>query len=62
MLRMAAIVVLATLMAILNGTLSVDAAFDDSLRVLDAGEAYTRLLCSTPDAAFPVERRHAVNF
>jgi hypothetical protein len=48
--------------AILNGELSVDAAFADNLIVLDAGETHTRLLRSALDAAFPVEGNKAVNF
>jgi hypothetical protein len=52
----------AAIQAILEGTLQVDAAFNDHLIVLDAGDAHARLLRATLDKAFPVERRQAVNF
>lgn len=52
----------AAMQAILNGALSVDAAFADHLIVLDAGDAHTQLLRSALDAAFPVEGNKAVNF
>ena len=48
--------------AILDGELSVDAAFADNLLVLDAGETHTKLLRSALDAAFPVEGNKALNF
>ena len=52
----------AAMQAILNGELSVDAAFADNLLVLDAGETHTRLLRSALDTAFRVEGNKAVNF
>jgi hypothetical protein len=52
----------AAMQAILDGELSVDAAFADNLLVLDAGETHTKLLRSALDAAFPVEGNKAVNF
>ncbi|WP_144150878.1 hypothetical protein [Paraburkholderia sp. BCC1885] len=52
----------AAMQAILNGALSVDAAFTDHLIVLDAGDAHTKLLRSALDATFPVEGNKAVNF
>ena len=51
----------AAMNAILDGEISVDAAFADNLIILDAGEAHTKLLRSTLDAAFPVERSEAVS-
>jgi hypothetical protein len=52
----------AAMQAILDGALSIDAAFADNLIVLDAGETHTRLLRSALDAAFPAEGNKAVNF
>ncbi|RFU48724.1 hypothetical protein [Paraburkholderia sp. DHOC27] len=56
----------ATLTAILDGQLPLDVAFEDSLMVLDAGDAHTQLLHAVLGAAFPEdskrENNRAVNF
>lgn len=52
----------AAMRAILDGTITIDAAFERNLIELDAGDEDTRSLRRAVDAAFSVEQNHAVKF